>query len=163
MHRNRTNSGFTLVELMITVAIIAVIAAIALPNYTDYVTRSKFTEAHGHLSDLRVKMEQYYQDNRRYSTTAAGGTCGIPGGNTPTVLNAKYFGYACASGGTNAAGDQTYTLTATGQSTQGLQGIAFTITQANSRATTVTSGQEMAKKGYAANTGCWVLKKPSQC
>ena len=163
MHRNGNNSGFTLIELMITVAIIAIIAAIAVPNYTDYVTRSKFTEAHGHLSDLRVKMEQYYQDNRRYSTTTGGGTCGIPGGNTPTVLNAKYFAYTCASAGTNAAGDQTYTLTATGQSTQGLQGIAFGINQSNSRVTSVTSGTEMAKKGYASNTGCWVLKKPSQC
>jgi type IV pilus assembly protein PilE len=163
MHRNGNNSGFTLIELMITIAIIAVLAAIAVPNYTDYVTRSKFTEAHGHLSDLRVKMEQYYQDNRRYSTTIGGGTCGIPGGNAPTVLNAKYFAYTCASAGTNAAGDQTYTLTATGQSTQGLQGIAFTINQSNGRATTVTASTPMAEKGYAANTGCWVLKKPSQC
>jgi type IV pilus assembly protein PilE len=161
MHRNAKNAGFTLVELMITVAIIAVIAAIALPNYTDYVTRSKFSEAHGHLSDLRVKMEQYYQDNRRYSTTAAGGTCGI--GNTVAVQGAKYFAYTCASGSANAAGDQTYTITATGQSTQGLAGIAFTINQSNSRATTVTGSTLMAEKGYASNTGCWVLKKPSQC
>ena len=69
----------------------------------------------------------------------------------------------CASGSANAAGDQTYTITATGQSTQGLAGIAFTINQSNSRATTVTGSTLMAEKGYASNTGCWVLKKPSQC
>ena len=48
----RYASGFTLIELMITVVIIAVLSAIALPSYTDYVTRSKLAEAYAHLSDL---------------------------------------------------------------------------------------------------------------
>jgi type IV pilus assembly protein PilE len=164
MHRTKGNvSGFTLIEVMITVVIIAVIAAIAIPNYTDYVTRSKFTEASAQLSDLRVKMEQYYQDNRRYSTTVAGGTCGIPGGNTPTVSGAQYFTFACASSNANAAGDQQFTLTATGITAQGLQGIAFSINHANTKATTVTASTPMADKGYASNASCWVRKKPSQC
>jgi len=155
--------GFTLIELMITMVIIAIIAAIALPNYTDYVTRSKFTEAHGQLADLRVKMEQYYMDNRRYSTTTGGGTCGIPGGNAPTTQGTKYFTYACASTNANAAGDQRYTLTASGTAGQGLAGISFTINEANARATAVTGGSVMADKGYAANGTCWVAKKPSLC
>jgi len=159
----RFKQGFTLIELMITVAIVAILAAIAVPSYTDYVTRSKFTEAHGMLGDLRVKMEQYYMDNRRYSTTTGGGTCGIPGGNTPTTLGTKYFTFTCASTNPTAspAGDQQYTLTATGIAGQGLDGIAFTLNHANARATTVSG--VMATKGYAANTTCWVLKKPSQC
>lgn len=160
----RLARGFTLIELMITVAIIAVLAAIAVPNYTDYVTRSKFTEAHGMLADLRVKMEQYYMDNRRYSTTTGGGTCGIPGGNSPTVQGAKYFTYTCASTNPNAAGDQQYTLTAAGIAGQGLDGLSFTINHANARTTVVTSGSAMANKGYsAATTTCWVVKKPAQC
>jgi type IV pilus assembly protein PilE len=157
----RFKQGFTLIELMITVAVVAILAAIAVPSYTDYVTRSKFTEAHGMLADLRVKMEQYYMDNRRYSTTTGGGTCGIPGGNAPTTPGTKYFTFTCASTATNAAGDQQYTLTAAGNAGQGLDGIAFTLNHANARATTVTG--VMATKGYAANTTCWVLKKPSQC
>ena len=159
----RLVQGFTLIELMITVVIIAVIAAIAVPNYTDYVTRSKFTEAHGQLSDLRVKMEQYFMDNRRYSTTAAGGTCGIPGGNTPTTGGTKYFTYTCASSSPNAAGDQQFVVTATGVVAQGLSGIAYTINHANARTTAVTASTPMADKGYAANGTCWVVKKPSQC
>ncbi len=155
--------GFTLIELMITVVVIAVIAAIALPNYTDYVTRSKFTEAHGQLADLRVKMEQYYMDNRRYSTTAAGGTCGIPGGAAPTTQGTKYFTYACASTNANAAGDQQFVVTATGAGAQGLAGLSYTIDHANARTTAVTGGSAIADKGYAANGTCWVVKKPSQC
>jgi type IV pilus assembly protein PilE len=157
----RFKQGFTLIELMITVAVVAILAAIAVPSYTDYVTRSKFTEAHGMLADLRVKMEQYYMDNRRYSTTTGGGTCGIPGGNAPTTPGTKYFTFTCASTATNAAGDQQYTLTAAGNAGQGLDGIAFTLNHANARATTVSG--VMATKGYAANTTCWVLKKPSRC
>jgi type IV pilus assembly protein PilE len=158
MHLKR---GFTLIELMITVAIIAILAAIAVPNYTNYITRSKFTEAHGMLADLRVKMEQYYQDNRRYGTTVGGGVCGIPGGDIPTVQGARYFTYACDSTNPSAAGDQQFVLTAAGIPGQGLDGISFTLNHANARATVVSGA--MATKGYASNTTCWVLKKPSQC
>jgi type IV pilus assembly protein PilE len=158
----RRARGFTLIEVMITIAIIAIIAAVALPSYTDYVLRSKFAEASGNLADLRVKMEQYYMDNRRYSTTAAGGTCGIPGGNAPTVTEARYFTYVCASSNPNAAGDQRFVLTANGTGAQGLAGIAFTVNHANTKATVVTGGSAMATNGYA-DAACWVRKKPSQC
>ena len=129
----RQARGFTLIELMIVVAMVAILASIAVPNYTDYITRSKFAEATATLSNLRVKMEQYYQDNRRYSTTTGGGTCGLPGGNVPTVGDAKYFTFACASTNPTAspAGDQRYTITATGIG--GLAGLTFTIDQATPR------------------------------
>ena len=160
--------GFTLIELMVTVTVIAILAAIALPSYNDYVLRSKFAEATGNLADLRVKMEQFYADNRRYSTTAAGGVCGIPGapdGNTPTAADARYFTYACASTNpaANPAGDQQFLLTATGVAAQGLGGLSFTVDHANVKATVVAGGSDMAGKGYASNAGCWVRKKPSSC
>jgi len=160
MHHEK---GFTLIELMVTVTVIAILAAIALPSYNDYVTRSKFAEATGNLADLRVKMEQYYADNRRYSTNAAGGTCGIPGGNVPTAADARYFTYACASTNPNGLGDQQFVLTATGVAAQGLDGIAFTVNHANTKTTVVTASTEMANKGYTGNAGCWVRKKPSGC
>jgi type IV pilus assembly protein PilE len=159
MHRAR---GFTLLELMIVIVVVAVLAAIALPSYTDFITRSKFAEAQGMLADLRVRMEQYYLDNRRYSSTTGGGTCGLPGGNSPTVSNAKYFTYTCASGTNTATGDQSYTLTATGVAAEAIDGIAFTIDQNQTRATNVTGGT-MAAKGYTSNAGCWIRKKPSTC
>jgi len=160
----RSARGFTLIELMITVAVIAVLTAIALPSYTDYVTRSKLAEAYAHLGDLRVKMEQSYLDNRRYSTDAAGGTCGIPGGNTPTAQGTKYFDFTCVSSNPNAAGDQEYVLTATGKALENLGGIAFTVNHGNTKTTTVAASSDMANKGYAVGTlNCWLRKKPSQC
>ena len=159
----RKERGFTLIELMVVVVIVAILASIALPSYQDYVLRGKFSEATGHLANLRVKMEQYYMDNRRYSSTVAGGTCGITGGNTPTVSDARYFTYTCASSAANAAGDQQFVLTATGVAGEGLGGLAFTVNHANTKATTVTASSVMANKGYAANAGCWIRKKPSEC
>ena len=156
--------GFTLIELMITIAIIAILTAVAFPSYTDYVTRSKLAEAYAHLADLRVKMEQSYLDNRRYNATGALGTCGVPGGNIPTALGAKYFDFACISSSPNAAGDQEYLLTASGKASESLSGIAFTINHGNNKATTVTASTPMADKGYTAGTtGCWVRKKPTTC
>jgi type IV pilus assembly protein PilE len=159
----RCGKGFTLIELMITVAIIAVLAAVGLPSYSDYITRSKLAEAYAHLADLRVKMEQSYLDNRRYNVTGTLSTCGIPGGNTPTAQGSKYFDFTCASSAPNAAGDQEYVLTASGKSSENLGGIAFSINQGNTKATTVTASTPMADKGYQTNAICWVRKKPSQC
>jgi len=159
----RYAKGFTLIELMITVAIIAVLSAIALPSYSDYVTRSKFSEAYAHLADLRVKMEQAYLDNRRYSTNAGGGTCGITGGNAPTAQGAKYFDFICASSMPNAAGDQEYVLTARGKPSESLSGIDFTVNHANTKTTAVNLSTPMADKGYQANNTCWIRKKPQQC
>jgi len=155
--------GFTLIEVMVTVVIVAILAAVALPSYRDYLTRGKITEATANLSDLRVKMEQFYQDNRRYSTTAGGGTCGGAGGNSPTVADVKYFTFTCASTAPNAAGDQNFVLSATGGiagGDQSMAGFTFTLNHANAKATTA------APSGWAAAampTACWITKKNGVC
>ena len=55
-----------MLEVMIVTAIVAILAAIALPNYADYVTRGKITEATTALSDMRQRYEQFFLDNRSY-------------------------------------------------------------------------------------------------
>ncbi|BBW92157.1 type IV minor pilin protein PilE [Pseudoalteromonas sp. PS1M3] len=61
--------GFTLIELMIAVAIVGIIAAVAVPNYTEYVKRASRAEAASALLDAANKQEQYFVDNRAYSTS----------------------------------------------------------------------------------------------
>ena len=116
MPYQRRARGFTLIEVMITVAIVAILAAVALPTYADYVRRGLLPEAFTALSDFRVKMEQYYQDNRAYGTTncadVASGPTWASATPTLTYTGAKYFTYACAL----TAGGQGYILTATGSS-----------------------------------------------
>lgn len=60
-------SGFTLIELMITVAIVAIIAAVAIPSYTSYVDRGKRAEARTALLDIAARQERYYSNNRQYA------------------------------------------------------------------------------------------------
>ena len=109
------------------------------------------------LGDLRVKMEQYYQDNRRYSTTTGGGTCGIPGGNTPTVVNARYFTFTCASRGQRRRRPAATRSPRPASRARAWTGIAFTA-QPGERAHHHRRAAVMATKGYAANATCWVRK-----
>ena len=65
------HQGFTLIELMITVAIIAILARLAWPSYQNYVTRTKLTQAFNQLSAYSLTMQQVYQDTRSYATCGA--------------------------------------------------------------------------------------------
>ena len=111
--------GFTLIELMIAIVIVAILTRIALPNYTRYIQRGDVVEATQALSQYRVLMEQYYQDNNTYSN---GGVCG---GAIPTLVN---FALTCAINGTG------YTATATGSGS--VASFVYTIDQSNNQKTT---------------------------
>ncbi|AXA35129.1 MAG: prepilin-type N-terminal cleavage/methylation domain-containing protein [Candidatus Hydrogenedentota bacterium] len=68
----RRNSAFTLIELLIVVAIIAILAAIAVPNFLEAQTRSKVARCAADMRSLRTALESYAVDNNRYPETDLG-------------------------------------------------------------------------------------------
>ena len=140
--------GFTLIELMIAVAIIGILSAIALPAYNDYILRGKLIEASTTLSTLRANMEQYYQDNRTYvnGTAPITSACGA----LPTLKN---FTLTCPTQTATA-----YTITATGKGTVPSTFI-YTIDQTGAQTSKVSTAWDSSGTTYQ----CWIMKKGGTC
>ncbi len=130
--------GFTLVELMIVVAIIGILASIAVPAYTDYVKAGKAAEATATLADLRIKMEQCFQDNRTY--VGCNAFCAPTNG-------AVNFAYNCSV----APSANAYTLRAAGSGD--MSNFSFTVNQDNAK----TSSYD------GVSGSCWKTSKTSSC
>lgn len=138
--------GFTLIELMITVAVVAILAAIALPAYVYYIQRSRIPEATAALAAKQVAMEQLFQDSRSYfaSGTSACSTSGM--------TSSSYFTYAFSTCTTSS-----YVLSASGNAGTNMAGFVFTIDQSGNRATT------SVPTGWTTSTTCWVTAKGGRC
>lgn len=137
------NAGFSLIELMIVVAVISILAAIALPSYDEYILRGRLTEATNALSAMQAKMQQYYQDNRTYSAS---------GSYTPpcsTTTTAGLFSVSCP-----ALSSTTYKIVATGSGIA--TAFSYTIDQDDTKATPST-------KWGTTSTACWLMKKADSC
>lgn len=140
---SRRVRGFTLIEALVVMTVLGILAAIAIPNYSRYVTRSSLVAGTNALAEYRVRMEQFYQDNRTYA--GGGGACGavIP-------ANVENFAVTCRI----AAGGQAYTATATGAAVA--DGFGFTINQANVRGTTALPASWGSLPADAGTR--WVMK-----
>ena len=131
----KTNFGFTLIELMITVAIISILAAFALPAYGRYVERARRVQAITAISDMQMRLERWRADNPTYLVT--NGAAGF--GNFTTT---DY--YTIALSGASATG---YTLTATGTGPQASDSKCATVSIVYlNGATTRGSGQDVCWK-----------------
>lgn len=139
-------AGFTLIELMVVVAVVGILAAIAYPSYADYVRRGQLQEAFTFLADYRAKMEQYYLDNRNYGDEDGCAPVAAASWNSFAPAGAQYFTFGCATGNSG----QSYTLTATGAKARA-GGHTYTITDTNTKKTTAFKGQTVSKD-------CWLIR-----
>jgi type IV pilus assembly protein PilE len=111
----RKTSGFTLIELMITVAIVAILAAVAYPGYTQYVIRSKRSAAQAQMMDIANRQQQFLLANRNYADKTALTASGYA---LPSDVSVNY-GYDIVLSTTGAPG---FTLTLTPQGGQASDG-----------------------------------------
>lgn len=133
---SRKKLGFTLIELMITVAIVGILAAVAYPSYTDFVHRSNRTEGQRELLRLANVEEQGFIEFRSYT-------------DDMTDLNMDADPYITESGNYSidaviANGGTTFILTATAKNAQ-LKDTACLILTIN----------EVGQKNLGGNAGCW--------
>lgn len=132
--------GFTLIELMVVAVIVAILAAVALPAYSDYVTRGRLTEAFSTLTTMQTRAEQFWADNRTYD-----------GLTLPAAVNTTNFTYTVSG-----LSQTTYVITATGQTS--VAGAAYTVDQNNTRRTTG------APSGWTVPaTDCWSNNRSGSC
>lgn len=140
-------AGFTLIELMVTVAIVAIIASIAIPAYTDYVIRGRIPQATNTLATMRVKLEQFYQDNRTYKGACVDGTVApLPASDD--------FDYTCPT-----LTDTAFTVQAKGRDNSAMKGFTYTIDESNAHKTTSLPNS----KWGTAPVNCWVTGKGGAC
>jgi type IV pilus assembly protein PilE len=137
MKRSAIQQGFSLIEIMIVVAIMGILASIAVPGYQDYIKSGNAAEAPANLANCRVQAEQYYQDNLTY----VGFVCNL--GDT------KFFDYSIDPQTAN-----TYTLIASGKASQKMENFEFTVNQDNSKT---------SKYDGTVGGSCWLTSSSGVC
>jgi type IV pilus assembly protein PilE len=139
--RNLTRfKGFTLAELMITVAIVGILSAVAYPSYTSYVSKSNRGESQRELAKIAALQEQYFIDHRTYSDDLE--LLGFSA--DPYITSSGNYSISSVVGSFGGVAGVTFTLTATALSTQ--------LTQ-DTDCTTLTINEKGEKSGES--TTCW--------
>jgi type IV pilus assembly protein PilE len=128
-----TQFGFTLIELMVAVAIVGVLVAIAIPSYYSKVLKAHRTEAKTALLDLAGREERFFNTNNTYSQTPSDLGYGATAATFPMVVGSGYYTVSVTftpyvGGATPVLPTYTITATATGNQTKDTSCLTFTLT-----------------------------------
>lgn len=123
MHK-QLQHGLTLIEVMVTVALVGIIAAVAVPNYASYMLRSRVPTGLDQLGSMATRLEQFYQDTGNYGAGSCGNGMAMP---TPD----NYSQIVCVL----SLGGQGFDLTLTGASGGSLSGFTYTVNHRGVRRT----------------------------
>lgn len=119
----KVQQGFTLIELMIVVAIIGILAAVAIPSYQNYTKKAKFTEVTQGTQALKTALEVCGQDFGTFAPNCVQGTNGVPADLTAADTGGnKYLNTLTTTAG--AAANQII-ITATAKAANGLNGETY--------------------------------------
>lgn len=119
----QVQKGFTLIELMIVVAIIGILAAVAVPAYQNYTIKARYTEVVSAAAPFKLALELCFQENNTF-VPCTNGANGVPG-TTAAVTGSMV---AAGSGAVSGNSATSVTLTMTGGSTNGLSGETYVLT-----------------------------------
>jgi type IV pilus assembly protein PilE len=146
------NGGFTLIELMITIAIIGILAAVAVPSYVEYIQRGRIADAVRAIADMQPKLDQYFLDQRTYAgACAAAGTASL----APMPTSTTYFTYSCP---TLSATE--YEVKAVGAGS--MSGFTYRLSLSGG---VVTKSTPALPSGWVTTNAavCWVFKRDGSC
>lgn len=135
--------GFTLIELMIVVVIVGILAAVAMPAYTDFIARGKIAQGTEALSEAKVRMEQVYNSNRSY----------LLSDNTCPDFSASFSDIPFTIAHSPTCTKDTFTLKVTGKSANGMSGYWYSINESGEKKSATPTG----------SGNCWLISKGTSC